>query len=461
MLVGQARDDARRDVERRDAGVPEHLVALDVLLGNEEVQLDHEGELPHGRAQGEIGLEQVPGLEAHRTFGADVADDVRIQFEPVDDERVGDAELEVDRSRARLVVGPLPIALVVRLSGAPRRQLHAAKQRQVMCPVVPRPDAGEEQEVSEPARERVAEDPRRAQVVERAFAEVLECVRLERDAERPDLVHCVAPGEDTAELAGVLMHVLARLGEVEELHVGKTIELPELEPKARREHAGRDERSDRVDPTGSTAANRLTVRSGHPGRAEHNEERQQLEGGHTTATHRPPLSYSPRRTPCDIPGHNAGRMWPCRSRPGSRLASSPTNGHAVDVWRSHHLLGLLAVLAATATLVSGAVAGLGYVWCAPMSQASLHCCCPVDDDADTTDLIGRHCCEGRELADLPAGLADPSSDASVLPAAPHVVGWLPVQPGPGQPRVAPPSPAVRARGRPGGRVHRECSVYLI
>lgn len=112
-------------------------------------------------------------------------------------------------------------------------------------------------------------------------------------------------------------------------------------------------------------------------------------------------------------------------------------------------------------LVFGAVAGLGYVWCAPMGEARLHCCCPVDEAADTTDLIGRHCCEGRELAELPAGLADPSSDASVLPAAPLVVVWLPVQPGPDRPRVATTLPTARARGGPGSRVHRDCSVYLI
>lgn len=150
------------------------------------------------------------------------------------------------------------------------------------------------------------------------------------------------------------------------------------------------------------------------------------------------------------------------AREVTRLASSAATGHASSVSWPWYPLRLVAVVTAAAMLVFGSVAGLGYFWCAPMGEARLlHCCCAVDDAPRTTDVIGRHCCEGRVLAELPAGLADHGSDVQVLATAQLVPAWLRAREPVARPRVAASVPVARARGSPGRRVHRDCSVYLL
>ncbi len=125
--------------------------------------------------------------------------------------------------------------------------------------------------------------------------------------------------------------------------------------------------------------------------------------------------------------------------------------------RSRRWLALAAVLTAGTTLAMGVGAGLTYVWCAPMREARLACCCPVER-SEAPAARGR-CCEPREVADAPEGAADQSppvaSPASLATLAAPV---CPTDPGVESP---PAHPVVRARGSPGLRVHSICSVYLL
>lgn len=125
--------------------------------------------------------------------------------------------------------------------------------------------------------------------------------------------------------------------------------------------------------------------------------------------------------------------------------------------RSPRWLALAAVLTAGTTLAMGVGAGLTYVWCAPMREARLACCCPVAP-TEGPAVRGR-CCEPRAVADAPEGAADRfppvTSPASLATLAAPVCS---TDPGPD---VRPGHPVVRARGSPGLRVHSICSVYLL
>lgn len=126
------------------------------------------------------------------------------------------------------------------------------------------------------------------------------------------------------------------------------------------------------------------------------------------------------------------------------------------------LRALTAVLTAGALLSLGVVGGLSYLWCAPMGEARLHCCCPEDDAHEAGTTVRRECCEPRVVAELPAGAADPSPTPPVLPAAPDLVWQLrAADPFVVVARLAPPPPIARARAALPGPVHRACSVFLL
>jgi len=150
---------------------------------------------------------------------------------------------------------------------------------------------------------------------------------------------------------------------------------------------------------------------------------------------------------------------------GGQVVTLADFGHAQPVARSRLALGLVAVFTATSLFALGSVSGLSYLWCAPMGEARLHCCCPEDEDARAHATVRPLCCESRELAELPSARLDPSVDL-VLASGPEIPALL-VSP----PRIeaetrvlalAPAArPVVRARGSPGRRVHSDCSVYLL
>jgi hypothetical protein len=129
---------------------------------------------------------------------------------------------------------------------------------------------------------------------------------------------------------------------------------------------------------------------------------------------------------------------------------------------------MIAALTAASVLALGAVGGRAYLWCGPMEEARLHCCCPVDEDLEDVARIARACCEPRRLGVLPDG-ADPRVAALDLVIAPPVStspSWAP-------PALEEPPLALAVVGRapreirppprdgPGARVHARCSVYLL
>lgn len=131
---------------------------------------------------------------------------------------------------------------------------------------------------------------------------------------------------------------------------------------------------------------------------------------------------------------------------------------------SRHALGFVAILAAATTFGVGAVSGLSYVWCGPMGEARLRCCCPVDEELKAESVVRRLCCEGRELAELPPGLVDDTTDASPPTALPAtsmpIPSWPRLAAGPVE-RMRIARPAGRARASPARCIHRDCSVYLL
>ncbi|GAB4203513.1 MAG: hypothetical protein OHK0013_17660 [Sandaracinaceae bacterium] len=128
----------------------------------------------------------------------------------------------------------------------------------------------------------------------------------------------------------------------------------------------------------------------------------------------------------------------------------------------------IAVITAASALALGAVGGRAYLWCAPMEEARLHCCCPVDEDLEDVARIARTCCEPRAIGDLLDG-TDPriaSLGLVIAPPATEPVRWSPrleVEPSLAlavparRPREIRPPP----RDGPGERLHARCSVYLL
>lgn len=117
-----------------------------------------------------------------------------------------------------------------------------------------------------------------------------------------------------------------------------------------------------------------------------------------------------------------------------------------------------------ATFSAAGSQGWVWLWCEPMAEARLHCCCPEDPDADETASVARPCCEPRVGEGLPVLTTDERRDASptlvLAPAPAH--GWL-------APSVeflprASISAAPRgssARAGPRVRLHALVSVYLV
>ena len=147
------------------------------------------------------------------------------------------------------------------------------------------------------------------------------------------------------------------------------------------------------------------------------------------------------------------------------LANRPATRHDSFVRWSRHPLALVAILTATSIFALGTVGGLSYLWCAPMGEARLHCCCPEDEDARSHETVRRLCCETREMAELPSARIDHGAELAV-PTAP-ALAVLPVLSQVREPvgralAFGPaPRPVVRVRGSPGRRVHSDCSVYLL
>jgi hypothetical protein len=128
----------------------------------------------------------------------------------------------------------------------------------------------------------------------------------------------------------------------------------------------------------------------------------------------------------------------------------------------------IAALTAASVLALGAVGGRAYLWCAPMEQARLHCCCPVDEDLEDVARIARACCEPRALGELPDGTGPRVAGVDLVLAPPTEprASWtapalaelrLTLAVVPPRPREIRPPP----RDGPGARVHARCSVYLL
>lgn len=125
---------------------------------------------------------------------------------------------------------------------------------------------------------------------------------------------------------------------------------------------------------------------------------------------------------------------------------------------SRALAGALAIVLAAAA----GTAGWSYVWCAPMSEARVHCCCPSPSarSQGSEDVVSRECCDDRSVPSLPT--VDAIDAAPKLVAAP-LAGLLPLwawlgalDEGSGE--VA---PETSARAGPDQRTHASVSVYLI
>ncbi len=138
------------------------------------------------------------------------------------------------------------------------------------------------------------------------------------------------------------------------------------------------------------------------------------------------------------------------------------------VLRISLVLRVVALATAASALALGAVGGRSYLWCEPMHEARLHCCCPLpDEDLADQDLLSTACCEPRTVADLPYG-TDALAQAPIIPAPPPALPLVAMGelPEPDEGWLAAPSrriglPSQPARAGPGSRLHARCSVYLL
>ncbi|AKF08796.1 hypothetical protein [Sandaracinus amylolyticus] len=118
--------------------------------------------------------------------------------------------------------------------------------------------------------------------------------------------------------------------------------------------------------------------------------------------------------------------------------------------------GVLAVVLAAAA----GTAGWSFVWCAPMSQAQLHCCCP--DAPRGHDSISRDCCDERSMPGVPR--VDAHDDATPRTIAAPLIGVLPLWAWLGAERIEESSLRgldVEARAGPSIRRHVSISVFLL
>lgn len=122
------------------------------------------------------------------------------------------------------------------------------------------------------------------------------------------------------------------------------------------------------------------------------------------------------------------------------------------------LSGALALVLAAAA----ATAGWSFVWCAPMSEARVHCCCPSPSVRAQAghDVVSSDCCDERSVP--PLASVDALDGAPRLVAAP-LLGLLPLWAWLGAlgEATGEVSPETSARAGPGLRTHASVSVYLI
>ncbi|UJR78636.1 Hypothetical protein I5071_6670 [Sandaracinus amylolyticus] len=119
------------------------------------------------------------------------------------------------------------------------------------------------------------------------------------------------------------------------------------------------------------------------------------------------------------------------------------------------IAGVLAMVLATAA----GTAGWSFVWCAPMSQAQLHCCCP--SAPRTHDSVSRDCCDERSMPSVPRVDAH---DATPRMIAAPLIGVLPLWAWLGGERVEESAAReldVEARAGPSIRRHASISVFLL
>jgi hypothetical protein len=129
---------------------------------------------------------------------------------------------------------------------------------------------------------------------------------------------------------------------------------------------------------------------------------------------------------------------------------------------------LVVTLTALSALALGAVGGRAYLWCAPMGEARLHCCCPApDEDLEDAPLVSRACCEPRTVGELldatDARIAALDLVGAPPPSLPRIVGAPLLEPELDA-RLAPQPPRRArhpARAGPGRRLHAQVSVYLL
>lgn len=118
---------------------------------------------------------------------------------------------------------------------------------------------------------------------------------------------------------------------------------------------------------------------------------------------------------------------PSGMTPESQLAMSLRRSHVVSTPRRPGLPRALAsALLAALVAMSASVAGLPYLWCAPMGRAMAEPCCPevrdVGADHDHGPSLDRPCCESQRLSSLPTTDVGVSHDVTVAP--PALVAWL-------------------------------------
>jgi hypothetical protein len=119
----------------------------------------------------------------------------------------------------------------------------------------------------------------------------------------------------------------------------------------------------------------------------------------------------------------------------------------------------MAVVTAVALAAAACTQGWSYVWCAPMQEVRLSCCCPTSHDRDT---IQTACCEDRSVPALAS--VDLASSRRLAHTAP-LVAVLPIS------ARFPPQPIAReivvrprlakARAGPAQRIHARHSVFLL
>ncbi|MBZ0115787.1 MAG: hypothetical protein K8H88_02245 [Sandaracinaceae bacterium] len=121
--------------------------------------------------------------------------------------------------------------------------------------------------------------------------------------------------------------------------------------------------------------------------------------------------------------------------------------------RARALAALLAMLVG----VASGTATLRLLWCAPMHEARLTCCCPTSGP-DTCE-IGHACCEAQERAAIPDTTARDAHDTIAAPSYAPFPALVVLDAR--EDRALARRAAVVARAGPGLRVHARASVYLI